>query len=69
MKGMNNQDGKNNPGNVANSSVSANSRQTNNVGNAEKTLSNGDVEMESDDEDEDDGPLEPLPPPKVSLKI
>ena len=32
--------------------------------NSSAPVSNGDVEMESDDED-DDGPLEPLPLPKV----
>jgi hypothetical protein len=29
------------------------------------SISNGDVEMASDDDEDDDGPLEPLPLPKV----
>ena len=32
-------------------------------------VSNGDVEMESEDDSDDDGPLEPLPLPKVSQKF
>lgn len=43
------------------------SKQPNNhAENNALPLSNGDVEMESD-EDDDDGPLEPLPLPKVGL--
>lgn len=38
--------------------------------NAESApVSNGDVEMESEDDSDDDGPLEPLPLPKVSQKF
>ena len=33
--------------------------------NSQQSNSNGDVEMESEDDSEDDGPLEPLPLPKV----
>lgn len=32
-------------------------------------ISNGDVEMESEDDEDDNGPLEPLPLPKVSLEF
>ena len=37
-----------------------------NTNNKATPLSNGDVEMESDEDDDDGRPLEPLPLPKVS---
>ena len=53
--------------------ANANSRPNNSGGNSDHNtnnkatpLSNGDVEMESDEDDDDGRPLEPLPLPKVS---
>ena len=41
----------------------------NTTGNSNAVNSNGDVEMESEDDSDDDGPLEPLPVPKVRKRI
>ena len=52
-----------------NSPLKGNRRgSVNNSNNHNKAtpLSNGDVEMESAEDSDDDGPLEPLPLPKVS---
>ena len=43
--------------------------KTNKMNSEPAPVSNGDVEMESEDDSDDDGPLEPLPLPKVSQKF